>query len=150
MVDIHEPLQTRGEKRCPGGVSVSCLASRQSCSIIVQLFNYCSSRTFTKHKALYSVIWVLKVVIYRESFLSSNWWYPHRKSSLLNFFAPFRSTVSSSMVGIICLSLQIAFIIFPRANTQSDLFRIPFRSGDYWIYPLRRFPFDFLYDILVN
>ena len=27
-VDIHGPLQTRGENRCPGGVSVSCLASR--------------------------------------------------------------------------------------------------------------------------
>ena len=27
-VDIHGPLQTRGETRCPGGVSVSCLASR--------------------------------------------------------------------------------------------------------------------------
>ena len=26
-VDIHGPLQTRGETRCPGGVSVSCLAS---------------------------------------------------------------------------------------------------------------------------
>ena len=25
-VDIHGPLQTRGETRCPGGVSVSCLA----------------------------------------------------------------------------------------------------------------------------
>ena len=28
MVDIHGPLKTRGETRCPGGVSVSCLASR--------------------------------------------------------------------------------------------------------------------------
>ena len=28
MVDIHGPLQTRGETLCPGGVSVSCLASR--------------------------------------------------------------------------------------------------------------------------
>ena len=27
-MDIHGPLQTRGETRCPGGVSVSCLASR--------------------------------------------------------------------------------------------------------------------------
>ena len=27
-VDIHRPLKTRGETRCPGGVSVSCLASR--------------------------------------------------------------------------------------------------------------------------
>ena len=27
-VDIHGPLQTRGETRCPEGVSVSCLASR--------------------------------------------------------------------------------------------------------------------------
>ena len=27
-VDIHEPLQTRGETRCPGGVSVPCFASR--------------------------------------------------------------------------------------------------------------------------
>ena len=27
-VDIHGPLLTRGETRCPGGVSVSCLASR--------------------------------------------------------------------------------------------------------------------------
>ena len=27
-VYIHGPLQTRGETRCPGGVSVSCLASR--------------------------------------------------------------------------------------------------------------------------
>ena len=27
-VDIHGPLQTRGETRCPGGVSVSFLASR--------------------------------------------------------------------------------------------------------------------------
>ena len=27
-VDIHGPLQTRGDIRCPGGVSVSCLASR--------------------------------------------------------------------------------------------------------------------------
>ena len=27
-VDIHGPLQTRGVTRCPGGVSVSCLASR--------------------------------------------------------------------------------------------------------------------------
>ena len=27
-VDIHGPLQTRDETRCPGGVSVSCLASR--------------------------------------------------------------------------------------------------------------------------
>ena len=27
-VDIHGPLQTRGETRYPGGVSVSCLASR--------------------------------------------------------------------------------------------------------------------------
>ena len=27
-VDIHGPLQTRGKTRCPGGVSVSCLASR--------------------------------------------------------------------------------------------------------------------------
>ena len=26
MVDIHGPLQTRGESRCPGGVRVSCLA----------------------------------------------------------------------------------------------------------------------------
>ena len=26
-VDIHGPLQTRGKTRCPGGVSVSCLAS---------------------------------------------------------------------------------------------------------------------------
>ena len=26
-MDIHGPLQTRGETRCPGGVSVSCLAS---------------------------------------------------------------------------------------------------------------------------
>ena len=24
-MDIHGPLQTRGETRCPGGVSVSCL-----------------------------------------------------------------------------------------------------------------------------
>ena len=28
MVDIHGPLQTRGDTRCPEGVSVSCLASR--------------------------------------------------------------------------------------------------------------------------
>ena len=28
MVDIQGPLQTRGETRYPGGVSVSCLASR--------------------------------------------------------------------------------------------------------------------------
>ena len=27
-IDIHGPLQTRGETRCPGGVIVSCLASR--------------------------------------------------------------------------------------------------------------------------
>ena len=27
-MDIHGPLQTRGETRCPGGVSVSCFASR--------------------------------------------------------------------------------------------------------------------------
>ena len=27
-MDINGPLQTRGETRCPGGVSVSCLASR--------------------------------------------------------------------------------------------------------------------------
>ena len=27
-MDIHGPLQTRGEIRCPGEVSVSCLASR--------------------------------------------------------------------------------------------------------------------------
>ena len=27
-VDIHGPLQRRGETRCPGGVSVSFLASR--------------------------------------------------------------------------------------------------------------------------
>ena len=26
-MDLHEPLQTRGETRCPGGVSVSCLVS---------------------------------------------------------------------------------------------------------------------------
>ena len=26
-VDIHRPLQTKGETRCPGGVGVSCLAS---------------------------------------------------------------------------------------------------------------------------
>ena len=26
-MDIHGPLQTRGKTRCPGGVSVSCLAS---------------------------------------------------------------------------------------------------------------------------
>ena len=28
MVDIYGPLQTRGETRCPGEVSVSCFASR--------------------------------------------------------------------------------------------------------------------------
>ena len=28
MVDIHEPLQTKGETRCPGGVCVFCFASR--------------------------------------------------------------------------------------------------------------------------
>ena len=27
-LDIHGPLQTRGETKCPGAVSVSCLASR--------------------------------------------------------------------------------------------------------------------------
>ena len=27
-VDIQGPLQTRGETRCPGGVSIFCLASR--------------------------------------------------------------------------------------------------------------------------
>ena len=27
-LDVHGPLQTRGETRCPGGVSVSCFASR--------------------------------------------------------------------------------------------------------------------------
>ena len=46
---------------------------------------------------------VLNVVMYRWSGFNSSWWYPVRKSSLLNL-APFRSVISSLTVGVGCLS----------------------------------------------
>ena len=37
-LDIHGPLQTRGETRCPGGVSVSCLASHYMFDESIKVF----------------------------------------------------------------------------------------------------------------
>ena len=37
-VDIHGPLKTRGETRCPGGVSVSSLASRTRHEVLLYYF----------------------------------------------------------------------------------------------------------------
>ena len=57
MMDNDGPLQTRGETRCPGGVSVSCLASctRHECprhneSVSMEAWHYIGSVKATTHQ----------------------------------------------------------------------------------------------------
>ena len=47
---------------------------------------------------------MLNVVIDLDNSFSSSWWYPGVKSILLNILAPLRSVVSSSTIGIWCLT----------------------------------------------
>lgn len=44
---------------------------------------------------------VLKAVIYLESGCNSSWWYPLGRSSLLDTLGPFKSNMSSSILGIV-------------------------------------------------
>ena len=52
-LDIHGPLQTRGETRCPGGVSVSCLASR-TCNKSVYIWRLDTGRGPTLYRKCHS------------------------------------------------------------------------------------------------
>ena len=64
---------------------------------------YCSLAEHTPNNRrlyLYKPLCVTKVVICRDSELSSNWWYPHFKSNLLKTLEPFILCSSSSTVGI--------------------------------------------------
>ena len=69
-MDIHGPLQTRGETRCPGGVSVSCLASRtrHECpSLYTHKFENClsllesnySTSVLISKKAVFALPWLV-------------------------------------------------------------------------------------------
>jgi len=49
------------------------------------------------------------MVFWNNSGSSTRWWYSLGKSKVLNAVEPFRSAINSSMVGIGCFSLRIAW-----------------------------------------
>ena len=67
------------------------------------LYWYCSLAELTSTKRrlqLYKPLCVRKVVIWRDSGLSSSWCYPHFKSNLMKTLKPFMLCSNSSTVGM--------------------------------------------------